>query len=318
MRNVVYSNYRRATTSNTRDYKLQMGNTMSKQRLYSSFYMGYGICVAVKHGLIIVSDDRKKQLHMHSLADGSLVRSVGSEGNGKGQFNFYYGGLCVSPDGDSVLVAEDMYNRRVQEVRIMDGSWVRFVGIGVLKEPQYADCNADVIAVSESSNHCISVLSWTDGSVRARFGSLGSGPRQLDFPCGIRLLADGSGVVVADYWNHRLCVFALSGEFVAAAGSREQGLCLARDVLEDASDGSFIVANWGRDNLIKLSRDGVKLGVFGKGGVSNGEFTVPTALAELPGGGVLIRPCHGARCSVLRNHCHRLLWIAACVPAALV
>ena len=66
-------------------------------------------------------------LHMHSLEDGSLVRRIGSKGSGKGQFNFNMGGLCVSPDGDSVLVAE-CYNNRVQEVRVVDGSWVRFVG----------------------------------------------------------------------------------------------------------------------------------------------------------------------------------------------
>jgi hypothetical protein len=68
---------------------------------------GAGMCVALKHGLVIVSGiGSESELHMHSLADGSLVRRVGSKGSGKGQFNFHCGGLCVSPDGDSVLVAE--------------------------------------------------------------------------------------------------------------------------------------------------------------------------------------------------------------------
>jgi hypothetical protein len=178
------------------------------------------MCVAVQHGLFAVSDSEADQLHMYSLVDGTLVRSVGSKGNGKGQFSFYLGGLCVSPDGDSVLVAEDMYNRRVQEVRIMDGSWVRFIGIGVLKKPEYVDCNADVIAVSESSNHRISVLSWMDGSVRARFGSFGSGPGQLFSPRGVRLLADGSGVVVVDMNNHRLCVH---GQWRVCGSGGQQG-----------------------------------------------------------------------------------------------
>ncbi len=225
------------------------------------------MCVALKHGLVIVSEykgDGYSLLHMHSLADGSLVRRIGRKGNGKRQFNFDCGGLCVSPDGDSVLVAEK-YNNRVQQVRIVDGSWVRFVGRGMLSKPDFVDCNGDVIAVSEAC-HRISVLSWADGIVRAQFGSYGSGPGQLKYPHGLRLLADGSGVVVVDNNNHRLCVFTLSGEFVAAVGSEEQGLNWPYDVLECASDGSFIVANWGSHNLVKLSRDGAKVGVYGERG----------------------------------------------------
>ncbi len=102
---------------------------------------GYGMCVARNHGLVIFSENQDRdgfQLLVHSLADGSLVRSIGSKGSGKGQFNFSCGGLCVSPDGDSVLVAE-WHNNRVQQVRIVDGSWVRFIGEGVLKLPEYVD-----------------------------------------------------------------------------------------------------------------------------------------------------------------------------------
>ncbi len=97
---------------------------------------GYGMCASLKHELVIASDSNTKQLRMHSLADGSLVRSVGRKGRGKGHFNFQLGGLCVSPDEDSVLVA-DSHNNRVQEVRMADGSWVRFVGEGVVVEPEF-------------------------------------------------------------------------------------------------------------------------------------------------------------------------------------
>jgi hypothetical protein len=272
---------------------------------------GYGMCVSVKHGLVIVSGDNK--LHLHSLATGAPLamtvvkkgffsdkiavenKTFGSNGSGKGQFNFACGGLCVSPDGDSVLVAE-YHNNRVQQVRIVDGSWVRFVGAGVLKWPQYVDCNADVIVVSEGI-HRISVLSWADGSGMARFGSYGSGPGRLDEPHGVRLLADGSGLVVADGLNYRLCVFRLSGEFVAAVGSREQGLYGPNDVLECTSDGSFIVANhWGH-SLAKISRD-VPGTVYGVRGSGNGEFDHPTALAALPDGGLVVREWLGNRFQV--------------------
>jgi DNA-binding beta-propeller fold protein YncE len=251
---------------------------------------GYSLCVSVKHGRVVVSEwtPDGSQLNVHSLADGSLVRSIGSKGSGEGQFNFYYGGLCVSADGDSVLVAE-CNNNRVQQLKIVDGSWVRFVGEGVLRAPQFVDCTSTFMAVSESDSHRISVLSWRDGRVLAHFGSEGSGPGQLRYPRGLRLLADGSGVVVADQGNHRLCVFRLSGEFVTAIGSKEQGVSSPLDVLECDSDGSFLVANFDKHYLAKFSHDGSVVGVHGKQGVGNGEFKCPSALAALPDGGLVVR-----------------------------
>jgi DNA-binding beta-propeller fold protein YncE len=239
---------------------------------------------------------------------------MGRPGDGRGQFKWKNGGLSVSPDGDSVLVAE-ANNNRVQQVRIVDGSWVRFVGEGVLAGPQYVDCNADVIAVSEEC-HRISVLSWADGSVRAQFGRIGSGRGQLNGPSGARLLADGSGLVVADQGSHRLCVFTLSGEFVAAVGGYEQGLISPYDVLECASDGSFIVANAIRHNLFKLSRDGAKVEVYGKRGGGNGEFYYPTALAALPDGGMVAHELHGVRFQVFKGLVVRFEWITACAMFA--
>jgi DNA-binding beta-propeller fold protein YncE len=286
-----------------------MGAVLSIRRSIACL-KSYGICVVVPHGLFVVSDSEAKQLHMYSLLDGTRIRSIGSKGDGKGQFDFRNGGLCVSPDGDSVLVA-DTRNNRVQEVRLVDGSWVRFVGKGVLKWPECVDCNADVIVVSAWACHRISVLSWADGSVRAQFGSEGSGPGHLRYPRGVRLLADGSGVVVADYGNHWLCVFAVSGKFVAAVG-REQGLYCPVDVLECASDSSFIVANFHGDNFIKVSRDGVHFDVYCKQGSGDGEFTHPAALAALPNDGCLVVDSGNRRVQYLARLHARLAWMRAC------
>jgi hypothetical protein len=157
------------------------------------------------------------------------------------------------------------------------------------------------------------VLSWADGSVRAQFGSDGSGPGQLLWPRGIRLLADGSGVVVVDHSNHRLCVFALSGEFVAAVGNRQQGLDYPRDVLERVSDSSFIVINLYYHRLVKLSQAGVKTGVFGKKGDGNGEFNFLSALATLPNDGCLVVDYNNQRVQHLAHLHAKLTWMRACV-----
>ncbi len=215
----------------------------------------------------------------------------------------------MGPDGDSVLVAE-YHNNRVQQVRIVDGSWVRFIGDGVLQAPDFVECNADVIVVSEGF-HRISVLSWADGSVRAQFGSRGSGPGQLKFPCGIQLLADGIGLVVADSGNHRLCVFTLSGEFVAAIGSAKQALNEPCDVLELTSDGSFIVTNRRGHHLTRISRDGTVVGVYGKHGSGDGEFNQPVSIAALPDGALLVRELDGRRFQVCATAF--LLFVVCCL-----
>jgi hypothetical protein len=297
--------------SDTFKYKGNMGAAVSTRRNISC-PESYGICVAIPHGLFVVSDKKSHQLLMYSLIHGTLIRSIGSEGNGKGQL----GNLCVSPDGDSVLVAE-RDNDRLQEVRLVDGSWVRFVGEGVLKYPQSVDCNGDVIVVSEVVNHRISVLSWADGSLRTRFGNEGHGIGQLMYPMGVRLLADRSGLVVADYSNHRLCVFTLSGKFVAAVGSCKQGVCLPRDVLERVSNGSFIVASWGSEYVTQLSRDGVNAGVFGKYGTDNGYNDGPNALAALPNDGCLVVDPDNRRVQQIAHLQARLTWMRACACRAM-
>jgi DNA-binding beta-propeller fold protein YncE len=251
----------------------------------------FGMCVAIKHGLVIISAASVMQLHMHSLADGSLVRIIGSRGSGKGQFNYNCGGLCVSPDGDSVLVAEQ-YNNRVQQLRIVDVAWERFVGKGALWAPQFLACNADVMVVTEQCQR-VSVLSWADGAVLAQFGSGGSGPGQLNIPRGVCILTDGSGLVVADSNNHRLCMFRMNGEFVTTMGSRERGMHYPSDVLECGTDGSLVVVNCDDHNLVKVSREGAVVDVYGKEGTGTGEFSWPSALAALPDGGMVVQEWRG-------------------------
>jgi hypothetical protein len=289
-----------------------MGNTLSLQYVCTvPCNAGWGMCVSSKHGLIIVSgfDNR---LYVYSLADGSPIRSIGGKGEGKGQFEYYIGGLCLAPDGDGVLVAEK-WNNRVQEVRISDGAWVRFVGVGVLAEPEYVDANADIVVVSEPNYDRVSALSWRDGSVLARFGGRGGDPGQLYCPSGIKLLADGGGLIVADSCNHRLCLFRTSGEFVRAVGSKRQGLHCPYDVLECVSDGSLIVANTWDHQLLKLSSTGEVVGTYG---TADGEFDDPTTLAALPDGGLVVLETRGARAQVFRGFALRHAWISTCVLLA--
>lgn len=271
---------------------------------------GMGMCASPRHGLVVVSDNSTMQLLFYSLADGSMRRIIGSRGKGAGQFDFRHGGLCVSPDGDSVLVAEHG-NNRVQVVRILGTdatSFVRFVGKGVLKDPEFVDCNNDVIVVSEGSRR-ISVVSWAAGQLITRIGAR----REFGFCYGVRVLQGMKpSLMVASFWDQRLSVFSLpSGVVSAEVDISRHGTVFPVDLLE--CPHGVIFSNFYAHNLISLNREGVKVGAYGKSGSGYCEFAQPSALAALPDGGLVVRELSGNRCQVFRGLVLRSMWIAVCV-----
>lgn len=258
--------------------------------------------MAQKHRLFVVSDAVHSQLQVHSMEDGSLVRTIGAKGSGKGQFAFSFGSLCTTPDGDSVLVCE-AYNNRVQEVQIVGtedtSRYIRFVGKDVLRHPEDMDCNKEVIVVTEALNR-ISVFSWRTGDLLSQFGSEGRGLGQLCGPRGIRLIS-GARLVVADICNRRLCIFGLDGEFVKAFW-----LCLVKSKMDYVLDDGFVAVT----NHFFLSLR------------SSGEYEhVPFVsklreailLAPLSDRGLAVRGANTIR--LYRGLELRAQWVAACIFA---
>ena len=243
----------------------------------ASCVSGYGMAVDTVRGLVVVSGDADKKLYMYSLRDGSYIRCIGERGSGKCQFNWSFGGLCITCRG-TLLVAE-RYNDRVQEIDIDEGRHVRFIGLNVLVKPDCVDSNESVIAVTETEPHCVTLLSWSDESVLARFGGEGSRDGQLNRPRGLRLLSDGSGVVVADRGNDRLCLFSMTGVFMRAVA-----VTCPRDVVECDGGTAFLVANCdvGTVSKVKIANDALPVGEsvqrFGARGSDAGQFDWPASI----------------------------------------
>ena len=264
---------------------------------------GWGMTVDATGGYVVVTGCWNTvdngTLHVYSLDDGTRLQSLGGTGSGQGCFNWRRGGACTTHRG-TLLVAE-CHNNRLQEVdvRVDGGAWVRFVGVGVLDKPDFVDCSESVIAVSESSNDRVALLSWADGLPLGRFGGgeadglTGAGGR-LKMPCGLRLLASGGGVVVADYDNDRVCVFSMAGALLSSllVGSSPF------DVVECDGGGSYIVTN--DDNtLSKVSAVTGEVVPFGRGGGSgNGQFNCPSAVAVVPSSSLCGRPGSGSGAAV--------------------
>ena len=298
-----------------------MGAAVSTRLLYDCV-PGIGMCAAPKHGVLIMSHTSMNQLCMYSLFTGLLVRTVGCKGKDEEQFDIRRGcgGLCVTPNDDTVLVAE-YCNSRIQEVRITDGLVVRSLFCNQLTAPQHVACNAEVIAVSDDC-HYVTILSWSDGSPRAKFGAVRNyvpgerlvsvlGPSELYFPRGVCLLADGRGVAVADEGNDRLCVYRLTGEFWKSIGHMDE-IRGPRDVLETRTDGSFVVCSQHCLAKISTTSDGTRMVMYGKRGWGRGgEFCCPSAIAALPNGGCAVRDAANYVQVLVDRHV-RCVWMRAC------
>jgi hypothetical protein len=161
------------------------------------------------------------------------------------------------------------------------------------------------------------------------FGAPGPRDGQLRMPYGLRFSGDGSVICVADGGNCRASVFRVGdGGFVWHIA---KGLNYPRDVEEVG--GGWLVACW-HSHTVEFVSDGVggdgggwpSLGKVGGGfGRGDGEFFFPTAVAVVPGLGLVVREYGNERLQVFASpdaiaiaamsHL-RVAWIVAVARAA--
>ncbi len=177
-----------------------------------------GVAVSVDGCTLLASDSGLCGSHAileFGAVDGSLLRVVGSEGDGPLQF-WRPQHLCIAPDG-FVFVAE-YGNNRVQ-VLTPTLDFHGFVGVGQLERPSVVCASADVVVVvSEMFAHRISVFSRGDGALLRHFAPDGRADGQLTAPTGLCLMSGGRHVAVAEYGNSRVSVFSVDGEFIRHVG----------------------------------------------------------------------------------------------------
>ena len=136
---------------------------------------------------------------------------------------------------------------------------------------------------------------WTAVRVVAGgFGGPGSADGQLRCPRGLRFSCDGTGLAVADWYNNRVSLFRVEdGSFVRHVAT---GLSGPFDVEE--CEGGWLVAcyYWHTIEFVGgefVGGDGLGGGVgrasLGKWGSGDGEFDYPSALALVPGLGLVVR-----------------------------
>ena len=287
---------------------------------------GFAVAVHVARQLVIIAGALDNKLHCYNLRDG-LESSVVGRGFGAGDMQFHWscGGVCVTPRG-TLLVAE-YFNHRVPEVDLdSTDHFLRVFGQGeeapAIEFPQYVDCNGVHVVVSEVSAGRICVLSYADGSLVRRIGLAGAMP--LCSPRGVKLLADGSGVMVADYGNDRVVLLSLAGNMQGSVPQRVQlqaELERPFGVVQCAApDGDVVVmvacsgaaGNWTR--LTKVSfRGGVLESVDKPAGSGHGSCYCVFDIATLPEGGLVALDYDASRFQLFSAMALRMVWIRLAV-----
>jgi tripartite motif-containing protein 2/3 len=209
--------------------------------------------------LVSDCDGGSDAIHMFRVADGLRLRVIGGGGDGPLQFAEPRQ-VWVASD-DFVFVA-DYGNDRVQ-VLTPRLDFHCFVGVGRLVGPCGVCADDDVIMVSESDAHRISVFARCDGAHLRHFGSQGSGDGQLENPRGLCFMSGHRHVAVVDCRNNRVSVFSVEGEFVRHVGvgklSGPHGVgCSAFD--------EIVVVDYGSDRVVVFSAGGEVLLLIGDGG----------------------------------------------------
>ncbi len=171
---------------------------------------------------------------------------------------------------------------------------------GTIAGPRGVAARGSLVAVSAwtegvSGEHVVRMFEgsgamWTAiRVVGGGFEGPGSADGQLDRPRGLRFTGDGTGLAVANRGNGRVSVFRVEdGSFARHVAT---GLSHPFDVEE--CEGGWLVACWGSHAIEFVGGDvgggGVGRARLGKWGSGDGEFNSLSALARVPGLGLVVR-----------------------------
>ena len=132
------------------------------------------------------------------------VVSVGTPGNGRGEFKNPYG-VVVEHKSDNIYVA-DQYNNRVQ-VFDKEAKYLFEFGSDKMKQPLYIVIYKDRVFVTQHGGGCLLVYDL-DGKFIQQVGTPGSAEGQFNHPRGIAIHNTNGDIYICDYSNNRIQIFS--------------------------------------------------------------------------------------------------------------
>ena len=133
------------------------------------------------------------------------------------------------------------------------------------------------IYVSDDSLHRISIFD-KDGNFLSKWGTLGSGPGEINSPSGLALDGD-ENIYVVDALNHRVQKFTKEGLYLdewGRYGSRDGEFNIPWGITVDDNDNVY-VADWKNHRVQKFSPDGTFLLQFGRPAPGAGDLNYPVS-----------------------------------------
>lgn len=214
---------------------------------------------------------------------GTPVWTIGSHGNGPGQFDFP---TAIAADNRGRILVVDRGNARVQ---ILDGTTGRYLGQfgsagsgpGQFRLPRDIATSDDRIYVVDQFNDRVSVFD-PNGRPLLAIGAAGTADESLNVPRGVAV--DGNGAVyVSDSTNRAIKRFSPSGLFEARV---DGGNVANPHALAFARDGALWVADGTAGRVVVLANGNARQRLATK--LPDGRSAAPYAIA-LSGRDIYVR-----------------------------
>jgi hypothetical protein len=299
---------------------------------------GIGLAACPILPMLVTSNRDRNSLTLFSLPKGASADAAsaggGSCGSGGGggsggltrvytlggtssppmQFKFSEGGgrlAFMGPASTRLLLLTDAGLDAVHVIDIVGRVHVGYLAPpGLIEGPRGVAARGSLVAVSafisgDSGCHVVHLFegSGTNWRPLRKIGDLfrspGGADGQLCTPSGLRFTGDGAGLVLADTGNNRLSLFRVAdGSFVRHIA---EDLSDPRDV-EECEGGWLLACYEAHVEFVGVGGDGVhtvraRLGTQGTG---VGHFAGPTALALVPGLGLVVREWDNKRIQVFQ------------------
>ena len=200
------NNHRVQVFSYNGDYLFMFSEKMNDPR---------GVCVF--QNTVFVTQYRGHCVNMYEL-EGKLIKSVGSNGNGKAQF-FFPCGIDVSDRNHNIYVC-DYSNNRVQ-ILTEELKYHSMLGIGLFTYPRDIKVTRDRVLVLDESDPCMFIFN-SEHLLINRIITRGSG-KQTNNPYSFDIDRDYN-IMMSDISNDCVYVFNKEGEQIHKFGKRGQGI----------------------------------------------------------------------------------------------
>jgi sugar lactone lactonase YvrE len=175
--------------------------------------------IAIDDNRLYVVDTHGHKILVFSKKDGSLLFSFGSNGSGKGDFN--YPTNIFLDKGGLVYIADSM-NFRVQ-IYDQRGHFISMFGkhgngSGDFSKPRGIAVDSDgQVYVADALFDTVQIFD-KDGQLLLAFGKTGRGKGQMILPAGL-FIDEHDQIYVADSYNNRVQIF----QYLKEEGSRGRG-----------------------------------------------------------------------------------------------